>query len=142
MIAPRAWRLLAVIACVAGAACGQGYPTESPAQRPPTAEERLQVMQRAIRANDSEVRSIALRDCALEIRWKNQAQTLHALIDTEAVVETDAATRHFRAVLLDRKTGVRSPLLLSTPEWVEMAQVRGELNQLRAGCVPTADQAA
>lgn len=135
-------RLLAAAACVAGAACSEGYPTDSPAQRPPTPEERLQVMQRAIRANASEVRSIALRECSLEVRWKNQARTAHALVDAEAVVETDAATRHFRIVLLDRKTGVRSPLLLSTPDWVEMAQVRGELNQLRAACVPSAAQAA
>src|SRR5690349_14431641 len=120
-----AGRVLAAVACAAGAACGQGYPDEAPAQRPPTPEERLAIMQRAIRANPSEVASIALRDCRLEVRWKNQAQTVHALIDAEAVVETDAATKAFRVVLLDRKTGTRSPLLLATPDWVEMAQVRG-----------------
>lgn len=128
-------RALAAVLCVAGAACGQGYPSDAPPQRPPTPQERVEIVRRVVGANPSEIRSIVLADpCTLEVRWKNQARSVHPVLDLDPTVESDPATKHFRVTLVDRRTGERSPLVVATPDWAEMVQVRGELNQLRAEC--------
>lgn len=119
---------------MAALGCGKGYPTEDVV--PPSAAERVAQLNALLGTQQSDALRIALVDvCHLSVRWKGRSTTdVYPLRDIRVPVDTDESGLFL--VRIERLgDAAQLPLLLSTPKWVQMTGIRGDLDQLRADCI-------
>ncbi len=102
--------------------------------------ELVQDMRRTLRGNVTGAAAVELLGpCRLAIQWKGEPSAVvyslqHVRLDVSSEKDGGRLKAYFTST---ERPGDGPRLLLSTPEWVALASVRSDLNQLRARCFDT-----